>query len=458
MLESLRARLLLWYTAILAIVMVAAGATTCYVTWRSRVAAIDAMLTARVDSLAGALRPAGEGTFDLALNTVTGIVPGAPTAPYHVLWTTRGQLIDRSDPDRDIPQPAESGTRTRDGHREVSRITSSGAVVLAGVTLAEIERDLWSLAGTIASVGGVALALSLAGGWWLVSRALAPVDRIGRTARAMVDGDFTARIPIARVETEFGQLARSLNDAFDRLHDSLERQRRFTADASHELRTPLATLSTEVQWALARPRETLEYRHSLETSQRAARRMQAVVERLLALARDEAGADVDQALTLRLLDLVRRVADDLAPLAQARRLTVTVDGDPLTVTGDPDRLIAAITNVLANAVQYNVDGGQVTIAVRRSADDAEVVVADTGAGISAEDLPRVFDPFFRADPARQHDPGGAGLGLSVARAILRRHGGDVTIASEPGRGTTVVMRLPRVETADGETATPASAR
>jgi two-component system, OmpR family, sensor kinase len=268
------------------------------------------------------------------------------------------------------------------------------------------------------------------------------VDRIGRTARAMVDGDFSARIPIERVETEFGQLARALNDAFDRLHASLERQRRFTADASHELRTPLATLSTEVQWALARPRDSDEYRRSLEASQRAARRMQAVVERLLALARDVAGADVDQAVEVRLRDLVQRVADDLAPLAMTRGIAVDVTGDPVTVTGDPDRLVDAFTNVLANAIQYNIEGGRVTIAVRHDAHHAEVTVADTGTGIAPDDVPRVFEPFFRADPARQHDEGGAGLGLTVAQTILRRHGGDVTITSEPGRGTIVVLRLP----------------
>jgi len=441
MLESLRARLLLWYTAILAVVMVVAVGATCYVTWRSRVATVDQMLNARVAALAGALRPAGGGTFDLEL-TAVGPSPAGPDSPYHVLWTATGQLIDRSDPDRDVPLPSTAGTLTRDGHREVVAITPSGAVVLAGADLSAVRRDLWSLAGTIASVGGVALVMALAGGWWLVSRALAPVDRIGRTARAMVDGDFTARIPIERVETEFGQLARALNEAFDRLHASLERQRRFTADASHELRTPLATLSTEVQWALARPRETEEYRRSLEASQRAARRMQAVVERLLALARDVAGADVDQAVEVRLRDLVQRVADDLAPLAMTRGIAVDVTGEPVTVTGDPDRLVDAFTNVLANAIQYNIEGGRVAVTVRHDAPDAEVTVADTGTGIAPDDLSRVFEPFFRADPARQHDEGGAGLGLTVAQTILRRHGGDVTITSEPGRGTIVVLRLP----------------
>ena len=399
--RSLRARLLVWYTAILAVVIALFGGTVCYAAWRSRLAMVDARLTSHARLLADALQPAPDGTFDLVLPR--GVSFGAAAdeqAMYHSLWTAAGDLIDRSDAAATVPRPAGAGARTRHGRREVTVAATTGAVVLAGLDLAPIRRDLWSLAGLIATVGLGALAISLAGGWLLVGRALAP------------------------------------------LHASLERQRRFTADASHELRTPLTAISTETQWVLARERTPEQYRESLETCQRAVARMESVVTRLLALARAEAHADGDRAVPVRLDDVVRRAVSDLTPLTRARGLTVTLTTPPTVVTGDPDRLLEAVSHVVTNAVHYNVDRGSVRISLGRDGDRAVLEVADTGVGIAGEDLGRVFEPFFRADPARGREAGGAGLGLAVARAIVRRHGGDITCDSRLHVGTAVVLRLP----------------
>jgi signal transduction histidine kinase len=332
-----------------------------------------------------------------------------------------------------------------DGRREVVVHAAEGAMVLVGLDLAVARREVWALAGTVAAIGGLALVLSLGGGWWLVNRALAPAEGIGRTARAMVDGDFGARIATDRFETEFRQLALALNEAFDRLHASLEGQRRFSADASHELRTPLATLSTEVQWALGRPRTLDELRQSLVVVARAASRMEGVVERLLALARAGAAVDRDERGPVHLADLVRSVVDDLTPLAAHRGVSLQLSAAPgLVVNGDAARLVDALTNVLANAVEYGPAGRPVTVAVDGADRSAVVTVQDAGPGIAAADLPRVFEPFFRADPARSRNAGGAGLGLTLTRAIVEGHGGTVTCTSAPGHGTTVTMRLPRL--------------
>jgi signal transduction histidine kinase len=436
--ESLRARLLLWYAAMLGAVMVSFGAAVCYFAWRARVADLDAALHARAGALAAALEPVAGGAFDLVLP------PAGPAAeaPYHLIWTGTGGVIDRSDSAPDVLPPAAPGARTRDGRREVALRASSGAWVLAGRPLAPMRAEIWSLAGTIAGVGASALALSLALGWWWVGRALAPVERINRTARAMISGDFAARVPVDRVETELGQMASALNEAFDRLHESLDRQRRFTADASHELRTPLATVLTETEWALGRERRPDEYRHSLEACRRAADRMQGVVSRLLALARSEAGAAADRAVAVQLDAVVREAAGEVTALAARQQVTVALDVAPAVVTGDPDRLREAVTNVLVNAVRYNVPGGRVDLSLVRQAGEVQLTVTDTGQGIADADLPRIFDPFFRADPARSHDAGGAGLGLTVTRAVLARHGGRIHCESRPGRGTTMRMHLP----------------
>jgi heavy metal sensor kinase len=447
MFASLRARLLLWYTAILAAVIVVFGVAVCLIAWRERVSEIDATLYGLAESLP--LQPTAAGTFDVTL-------PNAPEPadegevgpqPYYALWNAQGDPLDQPDPERAVPRPAGPGARTRDGNREVAVRAASDALVLVGRSLEDVRADIWALAATIVTVGAGALALSLAGGWWLVGRALLPINRISRTARAMVEGDFNARIPIDRVETELGQVARALNDAFDRLSASLERQRRFTADASHELRTPLATVSTEVQWSLGRDRKVEEYRRSLEACGRAAERMTSVVERLLALARAEAGAAADRRELLRLDRLAEDVAAEIASMAAARDVQLEVHVQPAVVRGDPDRLREAISNVLTNAVRYNVRQGQVRLALTRAGGHATITVADTGIGIGSADLARIFEPFFRADPARSRDVGGAGLGLAVTRAILERHGGRITCDSTPGRGTTVTILIPVVETA-----------
>jgi heavy metal sensor kinase len=442
MFDSLRARLLVWYTAILAAVIAVFGATVCYLAWRARVADVDRAIWTRAHALSASLQPAADGTFDLSLPAEAS-GRGTPSPLDHALWNAQGRLIDRSNPEIDVPVPAAAGARTRAGRREVVVRTDAGVTILVGRDLVDVRAQIWSLAGTIGSVGLLAMALSLAGGWWLVGRALSPIDRISRTAREMVGGNFAARIPIERVETELGHLARALNEAFDRLHASLVRQRRFTADASHELRTPLATLSTEVQWVLGRDRSPDDYRAALDVCARQASRMQAVVERLLALARAESGAAQDRSVDLQLDAVVHRVVDDLAPLAESRRVAVSVDAAPVVVRGDPDRLVEAVTNVVANAIQYNVDEGRVDVVLTNRSGAVELSVSDTGMGISGDDLPRVFDPFFRADPARSRDAGGAGLGLAVTRSIIERHGGSVACRSRPESGTTVVMSLPK---------------
>jgi signal transduction histidine kinase len=444
MVESLRGRLLLLYAATLAIVIFAFGASVAFLTWRARLVDVDAALRTRADAIAAGLVPAESGTFDLELPASPPGVP-ARVRLYHVVWDARGRLVDRSDPDApaDAPPPV-PGARTRAGVREVAVLAASGATVLVGRDLADLRRELWSLIGTIGGTGTAALVLSVAAGWWLIGGALAPIGRISRTAQAMTDGDFSARIPIDRVETELGQVARALNDAFDRLHASLERQRQFTADASHELRTPLTTLSTELQWALARERQPAEYQQSLEAGTRAIARMASIVERLLALAR-AGGAPAEDERPVPLDDVVGQVTGDLASLASRRGVGIEVERHgtrPAIITANADRLREAVTNVVANAIQYNVEGGRVTIRLTTTGDATELAVADTGVGISAEDVPRVFDPFFRADPARSRDAGGAGLGLAVTRAIVMRSGGTIACVSQPGAGTTITMRWP----------------
>jgi heavy metal sensor kinase len=445
MLSSLRARLLLWYTFILAVVIATFAATVCYLFWRSLVADIDEGLQASAAALVSGLQPTASGEFDLVLPSEYRQEDGTPPPQtYYAVWNRGGELVDRSGGEFTIPTPSGPLLRTREGRRELAVTASDAAIVLVGRDLTDARRDVLAFAGTAAAGGVVALILSLVGGWFLVGRALAPVSRINQAAAAMSAGDLTARIAVERTENELEQVALALNQAFDRLHLALENERRFTADASHELRTPLATLSAEIEWALARDRSGDEYRRCLETARRAADRMRRVVERLLTLARADSAAMSLQRAAVGLAPIVGDALAIVRPLADQKHVTIETRLDAATVVGDRDRLTDLVTNLFSNAIQYNRDGGQVSVELWPDGSDACLRVRDTGTGIAPDDLPRIFDRFYRADKARTTHSGGAGLGLAIAKWIVEAHGGRIACQSTAGQGTEVLVRLPRL--------------
>ena len=239
-------------------------------------------------------------------------------------------------------------------------------------------------------------------------------------------------------------MALALNQAFDRLHLAVDNERRFTADASHELRTPLATISAEIEWALSRERSTDEYRRCLDTAQRAAERMRQVVERLLMLARADSAEMLLQRAPVGLAPVVSDALGIVQPLAEQKHGSASIRASSAaTVVGDRDRLTDLVTNLCSNAIQYNRDGGQVSVEVWPEGNEACLRVRDTGIGISADDLPRIFERFYRADKARTAHSGGAGLGLAIAKWIVEAHGGRIACQSTLGQGTEILVRLPR---------------
>jgi signal transduction histidine kinase len=411
MLDSLRARLLLWYAVILALVIVTFATAVCFVYWRSLVRGIDRDLQANANALSVALRQEISGFFDLDLPSQyreSQFISRSPHT-YYAVWDGSGELIDRSDPDVVLPANREPGIRIRDGRRETIIDATSGAVILVSRDLGEAYRDVRGLATTIGGVGASVLLLSLLGGWFLAGRALAPIARISRAASSMAQGDLSARIAVEHTENELEDVARALNEGFNRLGLAADVQRRFTADASHELRTPLATLRAKLDWALSRPRSSTDYVEALETCRRAGERMADTVDELLTLARQDSVAQMRRE-PVALGDVVQNAVELLQPFASQRKIAVDTTIEPAYVVGDTGRLSEVVANLVKNAIEYNHSGGRVSVKVWSDRLIACVSVQDTGIGIASDELPRIFDRFYRADKARTRKAGGAGLG------------------------------------------------
>src|SRR5262245_3478084 len=441
--ESLRARLTLWYAAVLALVIGLFGGAVGYQAWRSSLASLDQELAMHARLVASAVASAADGRFDvdLPVEAIEYFRQDEPQ-PYYVIWTLAGELVDRSDEAGSASGPPAQGARTVAGRREVAVPGSAGTTVVVGRDLSAHRSAAWSLAASIMLAGLAALAVAAGGGWFLAGRALAPVRRISRVAEAMVAGDLGARIPVERTESELEQVASALNQAFDRLGDALERQRRFTADASHELRTPVSVMRAELDWALGRERGAEEFRRSLEVCRRAPARIEDTFESLLRTARAEAASPGEPREPILLQSLTADVADSLGPLAQARGVAIELKGSDVRIAADPTLLREALSNVVVNAIQYNKPGGTVVIHVQHEESAGLIEVSDTGIGIPEWAVPRVFDRFFRVDEARGRETGGVGLGLSVAHAIVVAHGGHLSCTSRIGVGSVFRISLP----------------
>lgn len=375
--------------------------------------------------------------------------PKAPNATYTVVWLRNGPEETRTPgaPPTTRPAPGADTTRQRGNLRESFIMTNPGDCLLVGrdigAPLAELRRFGWMLFGAGAGV----LAIVSLGGWWLAGRALRPVGEISKAAVKIAGGDLAERIAVAEAQSELGELAAVLNSTFARLEAAFAQQARFTSDAAHELRTPVAVILSQVQSALTRERPAAEYREALEACQRAAQRMRRLIQSLLELARLDAGQEERAPVPFDLAEIGAECVELLRPLATERSVTLVPDVRPTPIRGDPDRLAQVITNLLTNAIQHTPPEGSVVLGCAAENGTAIVTVSDSGRGIAAEDLPHIFERFYRADRSRSRPEGRTGLGLAISKAIVDSHGGSIEVASSP-QGTVFTLRLPRGLPAD----------
>ena len=252
------------------------------------------------------------------------------------------------------------------------------------------------------------------------------------------------RLPADDLDGEAKEVAESLNRRLDALASSEKEQQQFIADVSHELRTPLTVLRGSLEVALEEERTAEEYREAIGNALLEIRHLTRISQNLLFLTRGESGRVT---LSFANLDLGRFASDtvrDLAPAAADRQmhLDVAVPAKAVYVFADSGRLQQVLHNLVENALQYTEPGGRIQVRVAAAPGEALLSVSDTGIGIPADDLPYVFERFFRSKRSRRSNPGGSGLGLSIVRWIVEAHKGRVTAESTVGKGSTFTVRLP----------------
>ncbi|MEU2026323.1 ATP-binding protein [Streptomyces sp. NPDC016469] len=344
--------------------------------------------------------------------------------------------------DLDALRPCESEKRFSDCLQRVfgERVASVAPPRLeVGLGFRDESPPTLAVAPTVAVAAGVALVVILGG--LLLSRAvLRPVRALTLAAKGLGEGDLGRRVP-ASGRDEIAQLGGAFNRMADSLQASEEHQRRLTGDIAHELRTPLANLRGYLEalsdGVLEPTPELIESLHEEALLQ------QRIVDDLRDLALAEAGTLAYHHRDVDLRELLETSHRAHLPQARGAGITLALEAPrPVHVRADPDRLRQVVGNLVGNALRATAPGGTVTLALPGDGDRAVVEVRDTGTGIAAEDLPRLFDRFWRADASRDRATGGSGLGLSIARQIVADHGGAIEVRSTVGEGTTVAVALP----------------
>lgn len=303
-----------------------------------------------------------------------------------------------------------------------------------------MNRLALALGGCVLLGGAIAAAVA----YRVSSAALRPLRRTAEAIGSIDERRLDRRIDAAALPPELVPMAERLNDMLARLEHAFSQRRQFLADASHELRTPVAALITGLEVTLARPRTAEAYRAQLEDALGESRHLRRLVERLMEQVRSEVPSHDEPPREIDLSGLLDECADTAAALGRDRRISVKRAFAPgIRLVTQPGRLRSVVQNLLANAVHYNRDGGVVEIRASAGDDAIEMRVSDTGPGIPAEQVPHLFEPFYRGDAAHSAAAEGhLGLGLYLVQSHLAALGGRCTVESEVGRGTVFIVHLP----------------
>jgi len=318
-------------------------------------------------------------------------------------------------------------------------------LVQVGTSLKVVVDTLKNLQIILLTAVPAVLLLTALIGRFIARRALKPVAKITQTAKDIGSGaNLSQRIPVSEVKDEIGQLALTFNSMMDRLESSFTQMRQFSSDASHELRTPLTVLKGQSELALGKERQPEEYQEVISSNLEEVQYMSKVLEDLFLLSKSDENQIALDFESVDLKSLVEEVCKHAEIIAAEKNIKIVIAYlEPVQVYGDPVRLRQMIWNVVVNGIKYTQHDGEVKISVQDKGDGVLIIIQDNGIGISEEDLPLVFNRFYRVDKARSRQEGGTGLGLSICKFIVGAHKGNINLESKLGEGTKFKITLPK---------------
>ena len=320
-------------------------------------------------------------------------------------------------------------------------VNGEGVRIRVAASCAQIRQTLRIFKALFLIGVPIMTALAVPIGFLIARRSLQPIHRIIACADEIANGDLTRRVPEEQTADELGELTRTPNRMLASLEDSFRRERRFTSDASHELRTPVAVILAYAESLMADTSLPDAQRETVKTILNECRRMRRMIKQMLTLTRAQEGRYPVTMEHICLNDVLNGVQAALEPIAADRSIALHIDAESrIELTADQSLITQLLLNLTENAVKYGKDGGDVWVCALQDDDSAVITVSDNGIGINSENLPHIFDRFFRADAAR--DRTGTGLGLSIAQWIVQLHGGTIRAESEENIGTRFTVTLP----------------
>ena len=500
--RSIRFKLTAWYTSLLVVGLAAFGAGTLLAGHYALIASLDARLDDRIRGVvlpleAGAAQIEGyayrlAARRDLVLDVfpeLAEIQPGAsvadPDAFAHMVAQTwletdlpsfatglpTGDFMEIRDDDGNLltnPSPVglpvaqlpvaeaqrltvSAGANEYRVLRQAMDVAGERYTFVTGSSTEPVHQVRRDVLGVLRWLTLVLLALAMGGGYWMSARALRPIDEITEAARLTGIGDLSRRLEIPQTDEELSRLTTTWNGMLGRLENAVRRVKQFTADASHELRTPTAAVRATAELALRQERSPEEYRSAMATVLGEAGRMSAMIDDLLMLARADEGGKAMPFDGLNLDGVVAEVCDNHAILAREKMigLETRLDAAAVSIEGNRTALRRLCVVLLDNAITHAPSGGTIEVSTARRDSRLVLRVQDDGPGIPPEDLPRLFDRFFRSGNGRARRAGGAGLGLALARSIARDHGATISAsnAAHGGAVFSVEFSIPEREPA-----------
>ncbi len=351
-------------------------------------------------------------------------------------------LFGRDNPD--FPPPVFEIGRARPAGRWYVAEEDTGDGIVVRALMRRYDTGSYLLQIGVLLLLPLILALAALGGYFITQRSFRPVDKVIRTANEIAGSDdLSKRIGLKGREDEIHSMAEAFDRVLERLEASFEKERQFTSDASHELRTPLSVIKAECEYALSHSDDSGKMKEALIQIEKQEERMSRLVSELLSLARSDKGSLRVDISEFDLNELIEAVLSSMEERADKAKVSLSFGcSKGLMIEADSSMIARILINLVSNAIQYSREGGFVLVRAYKEKGSTVISVEDNGIGISAEDLPRIWDRFYQADSSRSSSSSGAGLGLPIVKALAKAHKGEVSAESKLGEGSIFTVRLP----------------